>query len=280
VALAPWRASRPGAATLRIAPVTDEEVASCPFCEGREDQTPPEVLALGRPGHAPDTPGWTVRVVPNKYPAFEHHEVVIHSARHVRSIADLSDEELGDIAAAWHARREAARAAGFPYMQLVLNEGRDAGASLPHSHSQLVWLTDTPPLVAHEAARLESECPLCGLVEQERSGTRLVGQVGDLVAFAPRASRSPYELWVAGSHDADGFDPRFLLAALRLLRSAVRRLHDIEGAVPLNVWLHDAGHPHFELVPRFSIHAGFELGAGIYLNSLAPEDAAARLRGD
>jgi len=99
-----------------------------------------------------------------------------------------------------------------------------------------------------------------------------------LVAFAPWASRSPYEVWVAGAHDADGFDTHFLETALGLGVQVVRRLREAEGAVPLNIWLHDAGHAHLELVPRFSTHAGFELGAGIYLNSLAPEEAAERLR--
>jgi UDPglucose--hexose-1-phosphate uridylyltransferase len=237
------------------------------------------VLALGPPGRTSDTPGWTVRVVPNKYPAFEHHEVVIHSPRHVRSLADLGDEELAGVAAAWHLRREAAREAGYAHVQLVVNEGRDAGASLPHSHSQLVWLSDTPPLVAAEAARIEAGCPLCELVEQERAdAARVVGRAGELLAFSPWASRSPYELWVAGGHGSDGFDRAFLETALRLVVECVRRLHAAEGPMPLNVWLHDAGHPHLEVVPRFSIHAGFELGAGIYLNSLAPEEAARRLR--
>jgi UDPglucose--hexose-1-phosphate uridylyltransferase len=220
-----------------------------------------------------------VRVVPNKYPAFEHHEVVIHSARHVRSIADLSKGEIRAVAEAWHQRREAARAAGFPYVQLVLNEGRDAGASLPHSHSQLVWLPEAPPLVADESARMDAGCALCELVEQERAeSVRFIAEDGGLVAFAPWASRSPYEVWVAGAHDADGFDVEFLETALGLVVHAVRRLAETEGAVPLNVWLHDAGHAHLEVVPRFSTHAGFELGAGIYLNSLAPEEAAERLR--
>ena len=239
------------------------------------------MLAIAPPGREPDTPGWTVRVVPNKYPAFEHHEVVIHSPRHVRSLADLDDAELDAVAEAWRLRAEAARAAGFPYVQLVVNEGRDAGASLPHSHSQLVWLPEAPPLVADEAARMKAGCPLCQLVEQERSdGARLVAEDGELIAFAPWASRSPYELWVVGGHDAGGFESAFLRTALGLVVQALRRLRDIEGPVPLNVWLHDAGHPHLEVVPRFSIHAGFELGAGIYLNSLAPEDTATRLRGD
>jgi UDPglucose--hexose-1-phosphate uridylyltransferase len=288
VALAPWRASRPGAATLRIAPATADELASCPFCEGREDQTPPELLAVAPPGRVPDTPGWTTRVVPNKYPAFEHHEVVIHSPRHARSIADLTGEEIAAVAEAWALRGEAARDGGYLHPQLVINEGREAGASLPHSHSQIVWLAERPPLVEIEArSTVDGACELCRmLVDEERAGERLIARSGDVLAVAPYASRSPYEFLVAapGDHYQPGILPfsgrAFLETSLNLIVQTVRRLHELEGAVPLNVWLHDPGHPHFEVVPRFSTHAGFELGAGIYLNSLAPEDAAARLRGD
>ena len=269
-----------------MAPPTEEELASCPFCEGREDQTPPELFAIAPASREPDTPGWTVRVVPNKYPAFEHHEVVIHSPRHVRSLADLTDAEIGALAQAWALRGEEAARNGFRHAQLVVNEGRDAGASLPHSHSQIVWLAEAPPLAAIEASHLvNGDCELCGLVADElQDGARLIGRKRNVVVLAPYASRSPYEVLVAyDDHWTDGpaFGGRaFLEDGLSLIRDVVARLHELEGPVPLNIWLHDvAGHPHFELVPRFSIHAGFELGAGIYLNSLAPEEAAARLRG-
>jgi UDPglucose--hexose-1-phosphate uridylyltransferase len=266
-------------------PPTEEELASCPFCEGREHQTPPELFAVAPPGREPNTPGWTVRVVPNKYPAFEHHEVVIHSPRHVRSIADLSDDELGAVAKAWHERASAAYENGFAHPQFVINEGRAAGASLPHSHSQVVWLDDLPPLVQREEDHLREEaCTLCELIARERAdGQRVIATRGPVVAFAPWASRSPYEFWVTGEHwgGRPGTDAGvFLVDALGLVAETVQRVRDLEGLVPLNVWLHDSGHWHLEVVPRFSIHAGFELGAGIYLNSLAPEEAAARLRGD
>ena len=95
---------------------------------------------------------WTVRVVPNLYPAFERQEVVVHSPRHVRSFAELNDEEIAAVAEAWHARREAARDEGFEYVHALINEGAAAGSSLPHSHSQLVWLREPPPEVARESA--------------------------------------------------------------------------------------------------------------------------------
>ena len=79
--------------------------------------------------------------MPNLYPAFERQEVVVHSPRHVRTFAELTDDEVAAVAATWHARRDVARVEGFPYLHALINEGRAAGSSLPHSHSQLVWLS-------------------------------------------------------------------------------------------------------------------------------------------
>ncbi|HUH21298.1 MAG TPA: hypothetical protein VLZ09_05455, partial [Gaiellaceae bacterium] len=100
MAVAPGRSGRPGAEQPRLGPPTEEELESCPFCEGREDRTPPEVLALAPDDREPDTPGWSVRVVPNKYPAFERQEVVVHSPQHRRSIAELGLEQLELVAEA------------------------------------------------------------------------------------------------------------------------------------------------------------------------------------
>ncbi len=258
---------------------TAAELELCPFCEGREDRTPPETFALGPEGRTPDTPGWTVRVVPNLYPAFEHHEVVVHTPRHVRSFGELEPEEVGRVAEAWLRRAEAARAAGLPHVQAVINEGAAAGASLPHSHSQLVWLPEPPPLVADEWAA-GGDCGVCGLLAgAQRNGLR-IAESGGVVAVAPPASRSPYEVLVApASHEASAFqDGSSLVGALELLRDVLERLGRVEGPLPLNAWLHDGGHWHLELVPRVSTPASLELGAGIFINSLLPEEAAARLR--
>ncbi len=206
-----------------------------------------------------------MRVVPNLYPAFERQEVVVSSPRHVRSFAELEDAEVAAVAAAWRERARTARAEGFRYLHALLNEGRDAGASLPHTHTQLVWLREPPPaVVAERGLSLEGERVL------ERDG---------LVLLCPYASRLPYELLIAPTvAEADAFESGLLPAALGLLREAIRRLQAVEGAVPLNAWLHDTGHWHVELLPRLSVLAGIELGAGIYVNALAPEEAAARLR--
>jgi len=253
VAVAPNRHRRPGAASGLIEEPSEAELEYCPFCAGREERTPPETFRV------PAADGWTVRVVPNLYPAFERQEVVVHSPRHVRTFAELSDPEVSAVAAAWDARREAARAEGFPYVHALINEGRAAGSSLPHSHSQLVWLREAPPEVAREAA--------AGLAELS-SRTDLALGDGALRAIVHPCGRTPYETVILG-------EPFHLGSALTVLRDVVRRLRAVEGPVPWNAWLHEN---HLELVPRLSVFAGIELGAGIYVNTVAPEDAAAALR--
>jgi UDPglucose--hexose-1-phosphate uridylyltransferase len=218
--------------------------------------TPPEVFRVERGG------AWLVRVVPNLYPAFERQEVVVHSPRHVRTFADLTDDELSATAAAWQSRRRAAAAEGFGYVHALVNEGRAAGSSLPHSHSQLVGLRGPPP----ERDR-EDDGALAGLLGDEEL---LVATHGDVRAVVHPCGRLPYELLIGA---ATG--PLDLDASLRLLRECVGRLRAAEGPVPWNAWLHEG---HLEVVPRLSVLAGVELGAGIYVNTVAPQDAAATLR--
>lgn len=233
-----------------------DDAASCPFCAGHEDRTPPETLRLG------DGPtGWGVRVVPNLYPALERQEVVVHGPVHVRSIGELGDATLDLVAEAWQRR---ARDAGGTCFALV-NEGREAGASLPHSHSQLAWLPGAPPATEHERGLPEL------LPVLERAG---------VAAGCPVASRVPYEVVVAPTRaESRGLESDLLGPALRLLAELVRRLQRVRGEplVPLNAWLHDGPHWHLELFPRTTRLAGLELGAGVYVDSVPPEQAAAEL---
>jgi UDPglucose--hexose-1-phosphate uridylyltransferase len=252
VAIAPTRAARPGAANE-----VQDEVESCPFCAGHEDRTPPETLRLG------DGPtGWNVRVVPNLYPALERQEVVIHGHDHRHSLAELDDTTLDLIAEAWQRRARDVGGTVFP----IINEGFEAGASLPHSHSQLAWLAGPPPAVVAERGLPEVEPVL------ERDG---------LVAGCPWASRVPYELLIAPVEaEPEGLRSDLLAAALRLLAELVRRVQRArdDEPTPFNVWLHDGAHWHLEVFPRTTRLAGLELGAGVYVNPVAPEKAAATLR--
>jgi UDPglucose--hexose-1-phosphate uridylyltransferase len=224
--------------------------------------TPPETLVLPDPPCGSEPQGnvaWRVRVVPNLYPALERQEVVIQSPEHVRSIAELPDEQLDLVAEAWR-RRRTAEPDG--YLHALINEGREAGASLAHTHSQLAWLPAAPPR------------------EPEREGETILLRDG-LVAWSPRVGRLPYECAIAPeAPEADGFASEYLGPALRLLAELVRRLHRLEGPAPLNAWLHnhESGW-RLVLLPRLTILAALELGAGVYVNTLAPEEAAVRLRG-
>jgi UDPglucose--hexose-1-phosphate uridylyltransferase len=242
VVYAPGRSDRPGAWLPEIEPATEEELERCPFCGGREDRTPPETLRIGDP--------WRVRVVPNLYPAFERQEVVVHSPEHLRSFADLGDAQVEAVAEAWEER-----GAGFA----MINEGRLAGASLPHTHSQLVW-TEVPQEDVSRLPELLREHPL-----QRRGG---------VVSAVHPVGASPYESLIAaedgGGRLADG---------LLLLRDLVTRLQAVEGLRPWNAWLHPGPPWHLHFLPRLTALAGVELGAGIYVNVMPPERAAERLRG-
>lgn len=250
--IAPGRAKRPGAARTALDPPTPEELESCPFCAGHEEMTPPQTLVL------PEQGDWRVRVVPNLYPALERQEVVVHSRRHVRSLAELDGEEPQLAAEAW--QRRAAAEPG--YVHALVNEGREAGASLPHSHSQLVWLPEPPPRRARPR------------LEQFFAGD-------GLVAGCPWASRLPYETVIAPAEpDSAGIQSELLPSAVTLLAKIVGRLHKVEGPVPLNAWLeHDERDWRLVLLPRLTILAGLELGAGIFVNTLPPDEAASRLAG-
>ena len=163
-------------------------------------------------------------------------------------------------------------------MHALLNEGREAGASLPHSHTQLAWLKEEPPAVLAEE---DGNCSVCRHFEAElESGDRLILERGGLVLLASYGGRLPYELLLAPREhvEASAFESELLAPALALVSESLRRLHAVEGPVPLNAWLHDQGHWHFEVLPRLTILAGLELGSGYFVNTLAPESAAGVLR--
>jgi UDPglucose--hexose-1-phosphate uridylyltransferase len=195
----------------------------------------------------------------------------VHAPAHVESFADLPGEQLPLVASAWRARAEAAREAGFAYMHTLVNEGREAGASRAHSHSQLVWLREAPPAVTAERQEAVGELLVCSdLTVAESDG---------VAAVVHAAGRVPYETLIA-PHEARGsaWEDDRLAVSLELLAEVLRRLRVQLGTLPWNAWLHDGPHWHLELVPRLTVLAGIELGAGIYVNTMPPEQAAKNLR--
>ncbi|MFT3913625.1 MAG: galactose-1-phosphate uridylyltransferase [Anaeromyxobacteraceae bacterium] len=290
----------------------------CPFCPGHEDKTPPEVLALGRPAHAPDQPGWKVRVVPNRFPALKiegdldrgadgiydrmngigAHEVIVETPDHARQLKDLTDAELADLLAAFRARSlDLRNDPRFRYVLLFKNHGRAAGASLEHTHSQLIALPVVPRQVSEEieGARRhfdhKERCIFCDIVAQERKErARLVYENEDFVVVAPYAPRSPFETWILPRRHESSFDaePRERLAGCaQALGTTLRRLAAALGDPDYNFMLHsnplrDAPSPsyhwHIEVMPALTQVAGFEWGSGFHINPVPPEEAAEFLR--
>jgi UDPglucose--hexose-1-phosphate uridylyltransferase len=251
VLFAPGRSGRPGAWLPEIEPSTEAELESCPFCAGREDRTPPQTLVLGDP--------WRVRVVPNLYPAFERQEVVIHTPEHIRSFAELGDDQIALIAEAWQKRR-----AAEPDGELlaIVNEGRLAGASLPHTHSQLIWMSERSPALAAEHPERLPELLADELLRR-----------GGVVAAVHPIGAGPYECLI-GPPEGEGA----LGDGLVLLRELVRRLRAVEGDRPWNAWRHEGPPWHIHFAPRLTALAAVELGAGIFINVMPPEQAADRLK--
>jgi UDPglucose--hexose-1-phosphate uridylyltransferase len=243
--------------------------------------TPPEVLGLGRPDGAPaDTPGWTVRVVPNKFPAISGQEVVIHGPAHVLSFADLPADVLETTAEAWRKRRDAHRRVGAAWTMIAVNEGPAAGASLDHSHSQVVPFAEVPPAVAAQMLAVEDACALCAALGIEDA--RTVRHAGGLRTIAPSWSRFAYELWIAPDRHAAEPGWGELGSAIADAAGRLRAVLGADLAWNCVVYAAPAGnvnwHWHAEVWPRLTVAASAELGAGVWINIVDPDVAADELR--
>ena len=304
------RAARPGGGFTVTAP---EPVvpADDPFLEGHEDQTPPEVYALRPGGGAPDAPGWSVRAVPNLYPALvaearepeaeanpdlfsAHpaagaHEVIVNAPQPVVSLSELEPAQLVTAMETWRTRMRAHADAACRH--LIVNERTEAGASLPHTHAQLFALGFVPAAIARERERFSAYAVrtmgsnlLGDLVQEEvRRRARIVAIDDEAVLMAPWASQVPFQLMLAPRRTAARFEDDGPLGAA-LLHDGLSRLRRLFGASPpLNLWVRTApqGAEQFcwriDVLPRLVHRAGLELGAGVQLCTVAPEHAAAQL---
>lgn len=309
------RGKRPSAITS-IPPRSDASL--CPFCPGNEASTPPEVLAYRQPNSEPNHPGWRLRVISNRYPALviegdtrrePHgiydkmqgvgaHEVIIETPDHGRDLVDLTDWEVRDVLWAYRERMiDLERDLRFKHILIFKNHGEAAGASLEHSHSQLIATPIIPKRVVEEMEGakkyhdFKERCIFCDIVRQEiDDNSRLVKDHDAFISFEPFASRFPFETWIIPKTHQSSFlelaDSEYLTLA-RCLKDSLARLKLALNNPPLNFILHtrpiardshEYFHWHFELIPKLTKVAGFEWGSGFYINPTAPEEAAAYLR--
>jgi UDPglucose--hexose-1-phosphate uridylyltransferase len=290
----------------------------CPFCLGNESKTPPEVLAYGRNGGGPNTPGWTVRVVPNKFPAlgiegdldrqgdglFDRmngvgaHEVIVETPDHKSTLATLPVRAIEDVLWAYRDRvLDLKNDKRFRYALIFKNHGDAAGASLEHSHSQLIALPIVPKRVREEldAAkhyyREKERCIFCDMIRQEmESGVRVVGENDQFVSIAPYAPRFPFELWLLPKQHSSAFENNqssVYSSLARMLKDTLSRLDAVLDHPAYNFMLHtspvgeeinDHYHWHFEIIPKLIKVAGFEWGTGFYICPTPPEESARFLR--
>lgn len=315
VIIATSRAKRPN----DFEPAAEAATSSfCPFCEGNEDATPGEILAYRHNGSAANRGGWRVRVVANKFPALEiegdlnkrgegiydlmrgvgAHEVIIESPRHLASTADLTQPELEEVLWVYRDRLvDLRRDPRLVYGMIFKNVGAAAGASLEHTHSQLIVTPIVPINVweemtgALEFFNYRGRCVYCDMAGQElASEKRLVLDSPGFVAFCPFASRFPFETWILpkthGSH-FENIQKHGVEELARVLRQTIGKIEVALDRPAYHYIIHnspfDTGelphyHWHIEIIPRLTKPAGFEWGSGFYINPVAPEEAAAFLR--
>jgi UDPglucose--hexose-1-phosphate uridylyltransferase len=302
------RAGRPTDFAPRERDVETDIGRPCPFCPGNEEETLPALETTDDGGR------WTVRVVPNLYPAFDGddgfavqnlgpvhvmakatgiHEVFVYSPDHDGALDTLDDAAAAQFMEAL--RRRFVDHASNPnvrYTQAIVNHGREAGASLAHPHGQILGLPFVPGEILDEErafARFAGGCVLCTTLEAEVStGDRIVTANDEVVVLCPYWSGAPYELLIIPRQHAmhlPDADPDTLAAVGRALRDATANLNAVLGDVAYNVGFHTAPHQHtgeyhwhVHIWPNLVTQAGFERGTGVLINIVPPEDAADALR--
>ncbi len=334
VLVATARGMRPKEAEKRLERDTRQVVENCPFCRGNEERTPPAIATY------PETGEWQVRIVPNLYPVlgddspgtslsfglqqvidgYGRHEVVIDHAHHGIAIHEMSQEHLAMLFGIYQ-QRMAALYQSDPRLRYVLvfkNFGPAAGASIAHTHSQIIAMPVVPENVQNEVEHSHAyhqkygQCVFCSLIDEALTyeatiydresgevrrkidvGQYVIERNDHFVAIKPFASRFEWEIHILPlAHEADFLDtPEAHLRSLAgLLRHTMARLDKVVGGVQYNFFLHSLPHGaqyeghrpsyhwHLEICPRTSIPTGFELGSGLFVSTVSPEEAAQALR--
>jgi UDPglucose--hexose-1-phosphate uridylyltransferase len=318
VVIAPERLTGTVSAAAPDRHVTARDGDMCPFCEGHEAVAGREILAWRPYGSHANTPGWELRVIPNRNPVLRveldlispssalfqtfgglgAHEVIIETPQHNATLASMPVDDVWKILWAWRERiRDLKRDLRLKSFIIVKNVGGAAGARLDHPHSQLVALPLVPQHLEEEIAEAahyyakSEHCVFCHVAEEEIAAERrIIAADADCVVFAPFASRVPFETWVLPRVHRAAFDASSddeLRSIARHLRETMQRLHGTLVSPPFTLLLHTASvgqeasesfHWHLEIIPRLAPVSGLEWDGGLHVNPVAPETAAEALR--
>ncbi|MCB0289522.1 MAG: galactose-1-phosphate uridylyltransferase [Calditrichaeota bacterium] len=289
-----------------------------PFSPNNEHMTPPEIYAIRPPGSAPNTPGWTLRVVPNKYPALKvkgqldrrgegiydmingigAHEVIIETPDKTKDLGDLEPAAVTDVLRVFKERMLALKKdARLKYVMIFKNKGPAAGATLKHAHSQLIATPIIPKRVLEEIEgaqkyfAIKERCIFCDIISQElKDNIRVVHENKHFIALSPFAARSPFETWILPRGHASHYetiDDASLDSLAAIMKTLLQKLNVALEKPAYNFVIHTAPiqeeasevyHWHIELLPKLTRIAGFEWGSGFYINPTSPEEAARYLK--
>ena len=294
--------------------VEAKDAKNCPFCAGNEARTAPELLVYGRNGGGANSPGWSIRVVPNKFPALKiegdldregeglfdkmngvgAHEVIIEAPDHAATLATIPERALEDVLWAYRDRmQDLKNDKRFRYVLIFKNHGESAGATVEHPHSQLIALPIVPRRVREEVDSSwhyydeKERCIFCDIIRQEMdTGERVVAENDHFITMTPYASRFPFEMWLLPKVHGSSYENNqsTMYASLaRMLKDALMRLDAALDRPAYNFMIHtspigeeinDHYHWHVEIIPKLTKVAGFEWGTGFYINPTPPEEAA------
>ncbi len=290
----------------------------CPFCQGNEYTTPNEIIAYRSGASKANQPGWTLRVVPNKFPALQiegdlnkeghglydamngigAHEIFIESPQHDQTLSTMPLKNVEDVLWAFRDRtHDLKKDLRFKYILIFKNHGLVAGATLEHSHSQLIALPIVPKRVREEVEGAEKyfnykeRCVFCDIIRQElEEKTRLINENQDFIAVAPFSPRFPFETWILPKKHGSAFEEaqkhEYEYLA-RILQDTLKRMDSVLETPPYNIIIHSSPfrenhneyyHWHVEIMPKLTRVAGFEWGSGFYINPTPPEEAAKFMR--
>ncbi len=306
-------------------PVDTVKPSECPFCGGNEAKTTPEIASFRPDKTLPNSSGWWVRVIPNKFPVLQiegnleregsgiydwmngigAHEIIIESPEHSLRLEDLPESQVEKVLWAYRDRiLDLERDSRLRYVLVFKNQGWAAGSTLNHTHSQIIATPVIPKFVKEKLDGAKSyfdykeRCIFCDVIHQElASSERIVEETRHFVVMVPFAPRFPFEIWIYPKKHLCSYvdvSKEEIMDFSRTLKNTLCRLGKVLNNPPYNFMLYtspnrvprrghwhtlnDDFHWHLEITPRITRIAGFEWGAGFYINPTPPEDAAKYLR--
>ncbi|MFA5022307.1 MAG: galactose-1-phosphate uridylyltransferase [Patescibacteria group bacterium] len=292
VIIAPHRGKRPHdiERMQKLQPAKKEE---CVFCPERIDKANKVLMTVKKTKEKAEP--WAIKVINNKFPsvstknpkAYGQQEVVVETPHHIKEIEDLSTKRIAEIFRVYAERTSIiSKDKKIDYVLIFKNNGGTAGASLQHAHSQIFATSFLPPHLKDKSLRVQAyslthgRCIYCDVIQKERKGPRLVFEDKYMIAFCPWAPMHNYEIWLMPKRHIDNItdisepERNSLAKFLQKILKKINRL-----GLPYNYYFHQVIHDndqhlYLKITPRGSVWAGVEIGSGLIINPISPEEAA------